>query len=278
MIRIVTDSSADISPQLAARQGITVVPIQIKAGGRMLRDGVDIDRNDLYRYYHRSSSQPTIAPPTQREFQDVYNRLLKDADQVLSIHLSSKVNRAYQVAQDAAKTFIGRNKITVVDSRLLSSGLELLVGAAAEAAQAGASMEDIVRITRGMIPHIYMVFFVENLEHLERQGYLSRSRVVGDGVPGGRPLLIVEDGEISALDKIRTRGKSVDRLFEFVSEFAHFGRVTILQGRLADEAQLLFQRLNETFHDKPLEVRPYGATLTAVLGPDALGVCVYDRG
>jgi fatty acid-binding protein DegV len=139
-------------------------------------------------------------------------------------------------------------------------------------------MEDIVRLTRGMIPHIYMVFFVENLEPLERQRFVSRSRVVGDGGPGGRPLLIVEDGEIAALDKVRTRGKSVDRLFEFVSEFAHFGRVTILQGRMADEAQLLFQRLNESFRDKPLEVRPYGATLATILGPDALGVSVYDRG
>src|SRR4030042_3588861 len=111
MIRIVTDSSADISPQVAVKQGITVIPIRIRMGGRMLRDGLDIDRSDLYRHFPRTSSQPTAEPPTQQEFQEVYNRLLKDADQVLSIHLSSKVSRTCQVAQEAAKQFHGRTRI-----------------------------------------------------------------------------------------------------------------------------------------------------------------------
>ncbi len=278
MIRIVTDSSADIPSHVADRLGITVIPMRIRIGSKTLRDGVDIDRSEIYRHFSRTAAHPVSEPPLQQEFQQVYGQLLSNADQILSIHLSGRVNRTVHHAQEVAKAFIGRSKITVVDSRVFSCGLELLVTAAAEAAQAGASMEEIVRIIRGMIPHIYMVFFVESLDQLERQGFLGRGRMYADGGLGGRPLLIVEDGEITALDRVRTRGKSVDRLFEFVSEFAHFGRVTILQGRLADEAQLLFQRLNEAFPDKPLEVRPYGVVLATILGPDAVGVGVYDRG
>jgi DegV family protein with EDD domain len=247
-------------------------------GERVLRDGIEIDRNGLYRRYGRAAYEAISEAPTREDFRRVYGELLRTADQILSIHVSSRINSTYSVAQDAAKLFLGRSKISVVDSRLLSNGLELVVRAAAEAARAGASMPEIVRLTRGMIPQIYMVFFVENAGRIQRRGFVPHGDPFGDGMQGGRPLVIVEDGEIATLDRVRTRGRSVDRLFEFVSEFVHFDRVTILQGRLADEAQLLFQRLNEAFPDRHLEIRPYGAVLTSVLGPDALGVGVYDRG
>jgi len=276
-ISIVTDSSSDIPPHLAAQLGITVIPLRIAMGARVYRDGMDMDRAELYRHLSRAAVQASAEPPLPEEMFRVYTRLLKNSDQVLSIHLSSKLSRTALVAQEAAKTFLGVNKITVVDSKLISCGLELVVTAAAEAAQRGASMEDIVRLTRGMVPHVYMVFFVENMDHMERQGYHTRTRPSSDGLSGGRPLLILEDGDITPLDKVRTRGKSVDRLFEFVSEFAYFDRVTILQGRLADEAQLLFERLNDAFPDKRLEIKPYGSVLATYLGPDALGVTVHDR-
>ena len=78
------------------------------------------------------------------------------------------------------------------------------------------------------------------------------------------------------MEKVRTRGKSIDRLFEFVTEFARFDQVAILQGRLSEETQLLFQRLNETFPERKLDIRPYGPALATYLGPDALGIAVYE--
>jgi DegV family protein with EDD domain len=276
MIRIVTDSSSDISPQVASELGITVIPARINFGTKVYHDGVDIDRVEFYRHLAKSMVLPTTEPPLLEEFQHVYSQLLKSADQILSVHVSSKLNKTVQVAQEAAKTFLGRNKITVVDSRLVSWGIELLVSMAADAAQRGLSVEEIVRLARGIVPHVYMVFFVENLEYLERHVHSGRSRIFTDNLPGVRPLLIMEEGEIVPMDKVRTRGKSVDRLVEFVSEFARFERVVILQGRPSDEAQLLFTRLLEAFPEKRIDIRPYGPTLATCLGPDALGIAVYE--
>ena len=276
MVKIVTDSSSDISPHLAAELGITVVPIRISFGAKTYYDGIDIDRSSFYHHLSKGSVLPTAEPPLLEELQQVYGQLLKGSDQILSIHSSSKMSKTVQVAQEAARAFLGRSKIVVVDSRMISWGLELVVAMAAEAAMRGTPTDEIVRLIRGMVPHIYMVFFADSLDYLERRGRPGRGRMFTDNLPGVRPLLIIEDGEIVPMEKVRTRGKSIDRLFEFVTEFARFDQVAILQGRLSEETQLLFQRLNETFPERKLDIRPYGPALATYLGPDALGIAVYE--
>ena len=141
MIRVVTDSASDIPPYLAAELGITVIPIRINMGTRIYYDGADIDRTDVYHRLTRSGILPTAEPPLLEEFQQVYGRLLKSTEQILSIHISSKLNKTVQVAQESTQAFLGKNKLTVVDSRLVSWGLELLVTMAAEAAQIGSSVK-----------------------------------------------------------------------------------------------------------------------------------------
>lgn len=276
MVKIVTDSSSDISPHLATELGITVVPVRISFGTKVYYDGIDMDRSSFYQQLSKSAVLPTTEPPLPGEFQHAYSQLIKGSDQILSIHGSSRLNRTVQVAQEAAKPFLGRGKITVVDSRMISWGLALVVSMAAEAANRGVSADEIERLIRGMVPHIYMVFFVENLDYLERRGHPGRGRMPVDGLPGVRPLLIIEDGEIVPMERVRSRGKSIDRLFEFVTEFARFEQAVILQGRLSEDTQLLFQRLTEAFPERKLDIRPYGPALATYLGPEALGVAVYE--
>jgi DegV family protein with EDD domain len=276
MVKIVTDSSSDISPHLATELGITVVPVRISFGAKVYYDGIDIDRSSFYQQLSKSAVLPTAEPPLFEELQQAYGQLIKGSDQILSIHSSSRLNKTVQVAQEAAKSFLGRSKIIVVDSRMISWGLALVVSMAAEAARRGSSADEIVRLIRGVVPHIYMVFFAENLDYLERRSHPGRGRMAMDGLPGVRPLLIIEEGEIVPMEKVRTRGKSIDRLFEFVSEFARFDQVAILQGRLSEDTQLLFQRLTEAFPERKLDIRPYGPALATHLGPEALGVAVYE--
>lgn len=276
MIRIVTDSSSDISPQTAAELGITVVPIRLNFRSRVYHDSVDIDLGEYCQLLSKSKILPVAEPPLPEEFQQVYNQLLKNTNQILSIHVSSRLNKAVQAAQEATRAFLGRSKITVLDSRMISWGLESLVVAAAKAAQRGLPVTEIVRLIRGMIPHIYMVFFTEDVDYLERLVHPVRGRSLADGFSGSRPLLIVEEGEIIPLDKIRSRGRSVDRLFEFVAEFARFEKAVVLHGRIADDARALFERLTDAFPGKDLNIKSYGPALATYLGPEALGVVVYE--
>jgi DegV family protein with EDD domain len=276
MIRIVTDSSSDLSPRLVAELGVSVIPVRISFGSRVFHDGVDLDRNGFYRQLAEGSLSPILESPLVEDFQSTYSHLLKTTDQILSIHLSSRLNNTERVAQEAAKTFLGRSRITVVDSKMVSWGLGLLVTLAAEAAQRGETLDQIVKLIRGAIPHIYMVFFAENLDHLERHAQRTKARLFGDGLLALRPLLIVEDGKITPLERVRSRGKPVERLFEFLAEFAHFDQAAVLQGRLGEEPQVLFGQLSEAFPEKRIDIKPYGAALATYLGPDCLGIGVYE--
>ncbi len=276
MIRIVTDSSADISARLASELDITVVPLRVRVGRQMLRDGIDIDLSTFYRHMSEGVLSPTVEAPPHTEFHDVYSQLLEGADQILSIHSSSSLNGSVLAAQEATRAFLGRSKITVVDSRMISWGLALLAILAAQSAQRGDPADEIVRLIRGTIPHIYMVFFTENLEYFGRHSRRSRERWLSEGLSGLRPLLIIEDGRIVPLERVRSRGKPVDRLFEFLGEFAHFEQAAVLQGRPSDEAQALFDQVTQAFPQKNLDLRAYGPALAAYLGPDAVGIGVYE--
>ncbi len=276
MIRIVTDSSSDISPSLAAELGVTVIPIRISFGSKVYHDGVDIDRNEFYRHLTTAAVTPRVEPPLLQDFHKVYNRLLKGADQVLAIHVSSRLNRTAQVAREAARSFLGQDKITVVDSRMISWGLRHLVVLAVGAAQRQASAAEIVRLIRGIIPHIYMVFYADSPDYWERYRARHRDRVLAEGMQGFKPLLIVEEGEIVPMERVRSRGKSVDRLHEFLTEFARFEQATVLQGHLADDAHLLFEQLVEAFPESRVNIQPYGPALATYVGPSALGLGVYE--
>lgn len=274
-VKIVTDSASEIPRERAEELGITVVPVHIHIGSKVYRDGVDISKGDFYRLVARAEAPPYISAPTPEEFAAVYSRLSRDKENILSIHTSSKLSETYRSALTAATEFIGRNEIVVIDSGLISYGLEILVTAAAEAAARGMAMDDLVRMLRGMIPHIYVVFFVENMSYLERGGWLYRARTAL-GMPGIRPLLILEEGEIQPLDRVRTRGRAVDRLFEFVAEFVRLEQITILQGHITEEANMLAERINEIYPERVIDIRTYGPVLATQLGPEAIGVIVYE--
>ncbi|QLQ07632.1 MAG: DegV family protein [Anaerolineae bacterium] len=123
-----------------------------------------------------SSTLPIDLPPAQADFDEVYNRLHRQTDQIVSLHVSTQVNDTCAVARAAAANLLGRCQITVIDSQTVSVGLGILVETAVAAAASGARLDDIVRLVRGMVPHLYGVFFVETLDYLGAAGESARPR------------------------------------------------------------------------------------------------------
>jgi DegV family protein with EDD domain len=209
-------------------------------------------------------------------FEQVYAELSAETDEIISIHVSSKLSPTVQNAREAAGRFLGRSRISILDSELISGGLGLLVVAAAEAAANGSNMQQIVRLLRGMIPHIYVVFFIESLEYLERSQRIDRSQAILGNLLNIKPMLIIEDGELMPLEKVRTRDKAVERLHQFISEFAEFDKITISHGLNGQESPDLLERIAETFPDREISITTYGPSMTAQLGPKAIGVIVCE--
>jgi DegV family protein with EDD domain len=277
-IKVVTDSTAQLEPELAQQLGVTVVPLEIAFGAQKFREGVDITPDEFFRRVAHSRAMPTATAPTVEEFRQLYGTLSQSTDKILSLHVSGKLNETCDNARSAASHFLGRCEIVVIDSWTISLGLSILVQAAARAAMQGTALDEVVRIVRGMIPHIYAVFFSDTLEYLERDGHLSESQSLLGTMLNIKPFLVIEEGEILPMEKVRTRDKSIDKLVEFVSEFSHIELAAVVQSpsRASRDARLLLDRLQSNFAEYEFDSITYGPTLGTHIGPHSLGLIVYE--
>jgi DegV family protein with EDD domain len=277
-IQIVTDSTAQLDPDLVEQLEITVVPLTISFGKQKFHEGVDLSTHEFFRRVAQSSVMPASAPPTVEQFRQVYAQLSQSTDRILSIHVSSKLNQTCANARSAADHFLGRCEIVVIDSWTISLGLSILTQAVAHAVRQNYSLDDIVRLARGMIPHLYAVFFTETLEYLERENHLSKSQAILGTMMGIKPFLAIEEGEIVPMEKARTRDKAIDKLVEFVNEFSNVEQIAIVQSplRASTDSRYLLDRLQTNFSQYTFDTITYGPTLGTFIGPASLGLIVYE--
>jgi DegV family protein with EDD domain len=277
-VAIVTDSTAFLEPGAAQELDITVVPLNVHIGDETLRDGIDITPEAFFQRLEQGGSIPRTSPPSVQTFERVYANLHTRTDQILSIHISGRLSQTLNHAQRGAESLLGRCKIVVVDSLTTSLGLGILAKAAARAAQEGANLDEIVRLVRGMIPHIYVVFYVDEMDYLERGRRIGRAQAILGTMLNIKPLLFVEDGEIIPLEKVRTHEKAVEKLFEFVAEFSELEQAAIVQRHPTptEETKMLLERLEQLFPGMEFPIIQYGPVLASHIGPSAMGVVVYE--
>jgi len=279
-MRIVTDSMARFArPELLARYPVTVVPMRLETAAGPIEDTADIETWDSLRLGD-GARMPRLLPPTVDVLGSVYSQLLRETDQILSIHGAARVSAAVNNASAASQQFLGRCDIQVVDSHSFSVGQGLLVEAAIEAAARGEPFDEVVRIVRGMIPRLYMVFFLQDLTYLEQLGQISRSQAILGNMLGIIPFLTIEDGELTPMEKVRSRPRAVEKLIEFVSEFSNVDHLAILHSGLqpTEESRLVAERLQALHPHKAIGLTSYGLATAACIGPESLGVVVLEAG
>jgi len=169
MIKVVTDSTADIPAEMAASLGITVVPCYVVFGSESYRDGVELTRQQYYDKLLTTRTLPTTAAPPPAFYEEVYRRLAEETDEIVSIHLTSRYSGLYNSAAVAARDSTGA-RIAVVDSGQITMGYGWMAVAAAEAAQRGGTLEEIVALVEGMKPRSWVLAVLDTLEFLHRGG------------------------------------------------------------------------------------------------------------
>ena len=277
-VKIVTDSTAYLEPSVARRLGITIVPLTVRLGNETFIEGIDITAEEFFQKLDRSSVMPEAFPPSGENFLAVYTKLSETTDQIMSIHISGKLSQTCDRAAAASQGFLGRCQITVVDSLTTSLGLGILATAAAQAAAQGKSLEEIEFLIRGMIPRIYIVFLAETLGYLEREGRIGQSQALLGSMLNIKPFLAIEDGEIIPLEKVLDSEGAVDKLFEFVGEFSQIEQMAIMQStpEPIEETRMLIERLEVIFPKVKPPILVYGPVLACHVGPNGLGVIVYE--
>lgn len=278
-VRIVTDSTAYLSPGVVQELDITVVPCHIQIGDRAYLDGVDIDEAMFTHLVYEQGMEAKTQPPSVADFYRVYRDLNRDSVDIVSIHVSGALSRTVENAAQAAGGLLGRCQISIIDAQTVSIGLGILVEAAARAAAAGQAADDIVRLIRGLIPQVYVVFFSENLDYLEQGGRIGHAQALLGTMLGIKPFLSLEEGEILPMEKVRTREEAIEKLVEFVSEFDFVKQLAIVKGAYSPRSEIdqLLERLADLFPDLRPQVISYGPVLASHVGPNTLGIIVYEE-
>jgi len=269
-IRIVTDSTCDLPEETVNRHGITVVPLYINQGSHTYLDGVDLTRDEFYAQLPAYDPAPQTATPSPEVFIQAYERLAeKGAQAILSIHISEKLSATVNSARTAAEQF-KKIPVTVLDSSQLSLGLGFIVEKAAQMAELGHKVDEILAHLQELMKRTYVFASLKTLEYLRRSGRMHFALARLGEILQIKPLLHMNQGKPTA-HRARTQTRATERLFEWLKEYAPYERLAIVHAGIQAEAEALRERVKEFLPDGDIPVMQITPVLGAHLGIGALG-------
>lgn len=275
-LRIVTDSSCDLPADLVRSLDITVVPCIVHFGDELLRDGVDIQPSTFYRRLESGDVHPTTSQPSVGDFLEVYRELGRSGDEILSVHISSKLSGTYRSAFQARQELSAGPRIEVIDSWQVSLGLGIAVKAVAELVRAGGSLDQALAFLKQELPRIVCYVSVDTLRYLVRGGRASRIQGFLGSLLNIKPIMVVREGETHPLERVRSRKRLLARFGEIVRASSNVRSLGFIHSVCLDDAQALAGRSSEVFPDAEVLVSEFSSVMGVHLGPGALGVAIWS--
>ncbi len=287
-VAVVTDSTSDLPPELARRHGIEVVPLAVLFGHDAFRDGVDIQPRDFYDLLESSDEHPRTRPPPEAELYEHYYERIAEQD-VVSVHISGKMSETVTHARDAALRGRGGFDhlpperqgyvLEVVDSGTVSMGLGLLALFAARLAQRGEAAAAIARRLHQLAARVHILFAVDTLDYLVKGGRIGRARAAVGKLLGIRPILGVEDGEVTAIDRVRGGRRVHPRIAELLAERLDPGRpivAAVAHARAPVWADRLRALVEERFEVREMILTDIGPVVGTHAGPGCVGCVAFQ--
>lgn len=272
VVKIVTDSTADLPPGLAEKLGITVVPLYVRFGDKLYRDRIDISEDEFYAKLIQDHTHPGTSQPTPQDFAAVYQKLSKEADGILSIHISSKLSGTCGSALSAKQLVDNHCPIEVIDSLWTSIALGMIVIKMAEGAKSGKSLPELAAEARSRIDDIRYLGFFDTLKYLQLGGRIGKAQSLLGSLLNVKPLLTLKDGEFHPVGRVRTLSKAKDRLFDFIASADELDDVFVVHSTTPDEAEALADRLGSLFERDKIVIARLGPVLGTHAGPGTLFV------
>lgn len=271
-IRLVTDSTCDLPPDLIAAHGIMVVPAYINIGAESYRDGVEISRQQFYENLYSYPTYPTTAAPAPGAFTAVYEQLTANgATQILSIHVAANLSNILNAARLGAAAAHSA-PVTLFDSQQITAGSGLLLLAAAQAIAAGQTIEDIVALLQRHTAHTYVFGVIDTLESLRRSGRVNWASFGIGSLLQLKPVMMIHRGEITVQAKVRTTKRAQQHALDLITSMHPFVHLAVIHVHAPQIARELLDSAASLFPpgEKPLilEITP---AIGAHLGLGAVG-------
>jgi DegV family protein with EDD domain len=275
-VAIVTDSTAYIPTVLKEQLKITVVPLTLIWGNETYEDGVDIMPDDFYRRLANSKEFPTTSQPSTLSMKNAFEELLAKGLDVLGIFISSRLSGTVQSALQARDSMQkGQDKIAILDSLATTMALGWPVLTAARAAEAGENLLECQKLAEKARDQTGVMFVVNTLEFLRRGGRIGGAQAMLGTMLNVKPLLELQDGRIESVEKIRTKGKALDRMLDLTEEKIS-GRIPVrlatVHANAEAEALSLLERARQRFHPIESLHSPLSPVIGAHTGPGTVAL------
>jgi DegV family protein with EDD domain len=279
-IKIVTDTACDISKEDAKKLGITLVPLYVRFGEEVYRDGVDIENDDFYKKLETSKVQPFTSSPSPGDFIKTYQEVAKDTDQIVSIHVTRKHSSTIDSARLGKEAIEqkGGCQIEVVDSMGVTMWQGLVAISAAKAAAGGCSIQQVKDRIQETISQLHGIGLLNTLRFIIKGGRLRDTFFnKAEMLIGAKPLITLREGEIRPLGLARNWNKGLDRIQEFIRSVPFPQNVAIVHNTIPQEAQTLINNLKEMAPTIVPKLCSLGPVLSAHSGPGAM-LAVVQQG
>ncbi len=277
MIKVVTDSSSDLSPEILKELGITVVPLYVRFGEEIFREKVTITLEQFYQRLVSGEIHPVTIQPSPGDFIKEFEKTAQQADGIVSIHISSKMSGTYNSALQAKGMANVSCPIEVIDSQMVSVALGAIVVAAAEAAARGGNMQDVLQATREAVAKTRPICLLDTLKYLQKGGRIAKAEALLGTMLNIKPLITLKGGEVVPYGRVRSRQKGLDQLVSFVENNNDLEDVLIAYATTADDARVLAERFTPALHGKPVRCMRLGTTMGVHVGPGSIVVALREK-
>ena len=281
-VKIIADSTCDLSKDLLEKYDISVLPLHIVLGDKEFKAGLEISPDEIYEWSNTNKEAPKTSAAAISDTIDIYSKYLKNYDEIICFSISGQMSTTVNVMRMAAEELDSEDKIHIIDSENLSTGGGLLVIEAAIMAKEGKSGIEIIESINELKPFVRASFFVDTLTFLHRGGRCSGVAALAGGALKLHPKIVVENGGMKP-DK-KYRGKMNSAILSYVKDLepqiknAKNDRVFITHSGCEEEIiQSVRQYLSELGHFEEILITRAGGVISSHCGPGTLGVLFIEN-
>ena len=281
-VKIIADSTCDLSKDLLEKYDISVLPLHIVLGNKEYKDGLEISPDEIYEWSNTNKEAPKTSAAAISDTIDIYSKYLKSYDEIICFSISGQMSTTVNVMRMAAEELDSEDKIHIIDSENLSTGGGLLVIEAAIMAKEGKSGIEIIESINELKPFVRASFIVDTLTFLHRGGRCSGVAALAGGALKLHPKIVVENGGMKP-DK-KYRGKMNSAILSYVKDLepqiknAKSDRVFITHSGCEEEIiESVRQYLSELGHFEEILITRAGGVISSHCGPGTLGVLFIEN-
>lgn len=277
MLRIVTDGAADMPPAWEAEYDISIIPINIIFGDKTYLQTVDLSNEGFYRLVDETKKIPKTSQPSPHQFVEFYKQVAQPGEEIISVHVTSKLSGTYVSAVAAAEQVKGLFTVYPVDSKIGSVGIGLMCREARRMERAGKTGPEIVRYLEAIRERVRVILTLDTLEYARMSGRVGTLQAALASALNVKPIAVLRDGVLNMEEKVRTRKAALERVIEMAEQ--EFGTRPVYLGvphaRDPKSGELLLKEAVKHFNCQDAVLTELSISVAANLGPGTTGLVVY---